>query len=32
MIIRKPEVYPGTATPEITVYRVRPEAPAICAA
>ena len=23
VVIRKPEVYPGSAVPEITVYRVR---------
>ena len=23
VVIRKPEVYPGSATPEIAVYRVR---------
>jgi 7,8-dihydroneopterin aldolase/epimerase/oxygenase len=25
VIVRKPDIYPGTATPEITVYRVRPD-------
>ena len=28
VIIRKLEVYPDSATPEITIYRTRPEAPA----
>ena len=30
VIIRKMEVYPGSATPEITVYRVRPRRAASC--
>ena len=31
VVIRKPEVYPGSATPEITVYRLRtPSTTASC--